>query len=122
LYSIFRRSGKRSPTTPDRLHLHTLVFRRCIWRLLPRDDRRPWMRNAAVTALVAPWTAAWTVAVVALGSSGALAVLLLGVHALAYVVVHMRLVRGHWGFHFTAISRRRSRAARARLAWPTQVD
>lgn len=116
LFSIARRAGKGDPTMPDRLHLHTLLLRRCVSRLLPPDPRRPWARNAAVAALLAPWSAAWTVAVTALGGSGTIAALLLGLHTLAYVALYARLVRGRWRFRPGAIFRRRGRVARTRLA------
>jgi hypothetical protein len=76
---------------------------------MPHDAVRPWMRNAAVAALVAPWTAAWTLAVVALGASGPAAVLLLVLHAVAYVAVYLRLLRGRWCFHPRAAARRLAR-------------
>jgi len=116
LFSIVRRAGKGDPTLPDRLHLHTLLLRRCVRRLLPPDPKRPWARNAAVAALLAPWSAAWTVAVTALGGGATIVALLLGLHVLAYVAVYARLVRGHWRLHPGAIFRRRSRVARTRLA------
>jgi UDP-N-acetylmuramyl pentapeptide phosphotransferase/UDP-N-acetylglucosamine-1-phosphate transferase len=111
LYSIYRKKVLRgmSVTMPDRLHLHMLIYRRCIRRRLPHDAVRPWMRNAAVAALVAPWTAAWTLAVVALGASGPAAVLLLVLHAVAYVAVYLRLLRGRWCFHPRAAARRLAR-------------
>jgi UDP-N-acetylmuramyl pentapeptide phosphotransferase/UDP-N-acetylglucosamine-1-phosphate transferase len=116
LYSMFRKRVLRrmSATMPDRLHLHMLVFRRCICIWLPRNDACPWLRNAAVTWMIAPWTTAWTIVVVALGTNGPVAALLLGLHALAYIVVYVRLLRGRWHFHPTAIFRPLARAARAR--------
>jgi UDP-N-acetylmuramyl pentapeptide phosphotransferase/UDP-N-acetylglucosamine-1-phosphate transferase len=115
LYSMFRKKVLRrmSPTEPDRLHLHMLIFRRCICRWLPHDPERPWLRNAAVTWLIAPWTAAWTIVVVALGTNGPIAALLLGLHALAYVVVYVRLLRGRWHFQPTVIFGPLTRALRA---------
>jgi UDP-N-acetylmuramyl pentapeptide phosphotransferase/UDP-N-acetylglucosamine-1-phosphate transferase len=124
LYSIYRKKVLRgmSVTTPDRLHLHMLIYRRCIRRRLPHDAARPWLRNAAVAALVAPWTAAWTLAVVALGASGPAAVLLLVLHAAAYVAVYLRLLRGCWALDPRAAVRRLARAARARSPWPARVE
>jgi UDP-N-acetylmuramyl pentapeptide phosphotransferase/UDP-N-acetylglucosamine-1-phosphate transferase len=123
LYSIFRKKVLRrmSVTMPDRLHLHMLIHRRCIRQRLPHDAAFPWIRNAAVAALVAPWSAAWTLAVVALGDSGAAAVLLLILHAMVYVAVYVRLLRGRWCFHPGAVVRRFARAARARSSWPSRV-
>jgi UDP-N-acetylmuramyl pentapeptide phosphotransferase/UDP-N-acetylglucosamine-1-phosphate transferase len=123
LYSIFRKKVLRgmSVTMPDRLHLHMLIHRRCLRIRLPREAVRPWLRNAGVAALVAPWTAAWTLAVVALGGSGPAAALLLAVHAVAYVALYLRLLRGGRGVAIGAVIRRLARAARARSPWPSRV-
>jgi UDP-N-acetylmuramyl pentapeptide phosphotransferase/UDP-N-acetylglucosamine-1-phosphate transferase len=117
LYSMFRKKvlRKMSPTIPDRLHFHMLLYRRCICRLLPRNDMRPWRRNSAVTWLVAPWMTAWTILVVALGTSGPVAALLLGLQVMAYVMVYVRLLRGRWYFYPTTIFRL-GRTVRARTA------
>jgi hypothetical protein len=111
-----------SVTTPDRLHLHMLIYRRCVRQRLPHKAARSWSRNAAVAALVAPWTAAWTLVVVALGSSGPAAALLLGLHAVAYVAVYVRLLRGYWCILPGAGVKRLARAARARSPWATRVE
>jgi UDP-N-acetylmuramyl pentapeptide phosphotransferase/UDP-N-acetylglucosamine-1-phosphate transferase len=105
LYSMFRKRilRKMSPTVPDRLHLHMLLYRRCVCRLLPRNEARPWLRNAAVTWLIAPWTIGWTVLVVALGTSARAAALLLALQVLAYVIVYVRLLRGRWHFRPSVI-------------------
>jgi UDP-N-acetylmuramyl pentapeptide phosphotransferase/UDP-N-acetylglucosamine-1-phosphate transferase len=123
LYSIFRKKVLRgmSVTMPDRLHLHMLIHRRCLRRRLPHEAARPWLRNAGVAALVAPWTAAWTLAVVALGGSGPAAALLLAVHAAAYVALYLRLLRGGRGIPVGAVVRRLARAVRARSPWPSRV-
>jgi hypothetical protein len=123
LYSIFRKMVLRrmSVTKPDRLHLHMLVYRRCIRHHLRHRVARPWVGNAAVAALVAPWMAAWTLAVVVLGTSGRAAALLLALHAAAYVAIYLRLLRGGWRFHPAAVARRLARAARARALRPSRV-
>ena len=123
LYSIFRKKVLRrmSVTMPDRLHLHMLVYRRCIRHHLRHRVARAWVGNAAVTALVAPWTAAWTLAVAVLGTNGQTAVLLLALHALAYVAIYVRLLRGGWRFHPGAVARRLARAARDRALRPSRV-
>jgi UDP-N-acetylmuramyl pentapeptide phosphotransferase/UDP-N-acetylglucosamine-1-phosphate transferase len=123
LYSIFRKKVLRgmSVTMPDRLHLHMLIHRRCLRCPLAHEAPRPWQRNAGVAALVAPWTAAWTLAVVALGGSGPAAVLLLVLHAAVYVALYLRLLRGGRGFHPGAAVKRLARAARARSPWPSRA-
>jgi UDP-N-acetylmuramyl pentapeptide phosphotransferase/UDP-N-acetylglucosamine-1-phosphate transferase len=113
LYSIFRKKVLRGMcvTMPDRLHLHMLIYRRC------------GRRNAGVAALVAPWSAAWMLAVVTLGGSGAAAALLLAVHAAVYVAVYVRLLRGGRRLRAGAgaVIKRLARAARARAPWPSRV-
>jgi UDP-N-acetylmuramyl pentapeptide phosphotransferase/UDP-N-acetylglucosamine-1-phosphate transferase len=118
LYSMFRKKVLRrmSPALPDRLHLHMLVFRRCVCRLVPRASARPWMRNACVAVLIAPWTAAWTTAAVTLATNALPAALLLCLHATAYLAVYVRLVRGHWPLQRSAIFRPLARVLRARSA------
>jgi hypothetical protein len=110
-----------SPAMPDRLHLHMLLYRRCICRRLPYNAARPWVRNAAVACMAAPWMAAWTVAVVALGDTQAVAMLLLGLHAVAYIALYVRLLRGHWRLYRPAIFARLTRAVRARFALSTRA-
>lgn len=124
LYSIFRKKVLRrmSVTMPDRLHLHMLIYRRCIRHHLRHRTTRPWVGNAAVAALVAPWTALWTLAVVALGGSREGAMSLLVLHAVVYVAVYGRLLRGEWRIHSVAAARRLARAARALALRPSRAE
>ncbi|HJV74759.1 MAG TPA: glycosyltransferase [Noviherbaspirillum sp.] len=98
LYSIYRRKviRKTSPGAPDRLHLHTLIYRRIVCQRLPRSDSYPWVRNAAVAVLIALWIAVATMAAVWLGDTIFLALTVLIGNALIYIAVYTRLVRGHW--------------------------
>jgi UDP-N-acetylmuramyl pentapeptide phosphotransferase/UDP-N-acetylglucosamine-1-phosphate transferase len=99
VYSIYRRKILRhaSPSAPDALHLHTLVYRRVVSRILSRDAYRPWTRNAAVTCIIAPWIIVAALLSVTTGgtilSSMGLVVAQIGI----YIVVYARLVRGKWG-------------------------
>jgi UDP-N-acetylmuramyl pentapeptide phosphotransferase/UDP-N-acetylglucosamine-1-phosphate transferase len=56
LFSMYRRKviQKVSPGAPDALHLHTLVFRRLVFKHVRKDASRPWKRNAAVACVIAP--------------------------------------------------------------------
>jgi UDP-N-acetylmuramyl pentapeptide phosphotransferase/UDP-N-acetylglucosamine-1-phosphate transferase len=98
LYSIYRKKivRKTNATVPDRLHLHMLVYRRLVCRIIPYDGQRPWIRNAAVAFVIAPGVVLTTVTALVAGSTapGAIAVVLLEV--LIYMAVYTRLVRGHW--------------------------
>jgi UDP-N-acetylmuramyl pentapeptide phosphotransferase/UDP-N-acetylglucosamine-1-phosphate transferase len=98
LYSIYRRKviRKSSPGAPDRLHLHTLIYRRVVCQLLPRNDKLPWIRNAVVACIIATWIAAMTLIAVLVGDTIAAAVSVLMADVLLYIAVYTRLVRGHW--------------------------
>lgn len=96
LYTMYRRKviRKTSPGDPDALHLHTLIYRRLVWRLLAADARRPWKRNATVACITAPWIAAMTVLAIMLAESMPFLVVLINITL--YLAVYTRLVRGHW--------------------------
>jgi UDP-N-acetylmuramyl pentapeptide phosphotransferase/UDP-N-acetylglucosamine-1-phosphate transferase len=97
LYSVYRRTvlRKRSAGAPDRLHLHTLIYRRIICQIMPRDSN-PWIRNAAVACIVAAWIATMSLLAVWIGKAIPAAVALVSIQVFLYMVVYTRLVRGHW--------------------------
>jgi UDP-N-acetylmuramyl pentapeptide phosphotransferase/UDP-N-acetylglucosamine-1-phosphate transferase len=97
LFSVYRRTviRKRSAGAPDRLHLHTLIYRRVICQIVPRD-RDPWIRNAAVACIVAAWIATMSLLAVWIGKAIPAAVALVSVQVFLYLVVYTRLVRGRW--------------------------
>jgi len=98
LFSIYRRRiiRKSSPGDPDRLHLHTLIYRRIACQILKRNDDMPWIRNAAVATIVSKWISTMAVLAIFIGDtlSGAIALFLFQVWL--YVVIYTRLVRRHW--------------------------
>ncbi len=98
LYSMYRRKiiRKSSPGAPDRLHLHTLIYRRVVCLRLARNEDQPWIRNAAVACFVASWIAVGTTLAVTLGQTIGNAVTVLLIHFVLYIAVYTRLVRGHW--------------------------
>lgn len=98
LYSMYRRKiiRKTSPGAPDRLHLHTLVYRRVVCQLLPRDDARPWIRNAAVACVIATWIAATALLAVWFGTTVPSALMVIATNLVFYIAIYTRLVRGHW--------------------------
>jgi len=98
LFSIYRRKVVRraSPGAPDRLHMHSLVYRRVVPRLLPYHAGKPWIRNAAVAVLVAPVVALSAFIAVVAGETIAGAAAVVTGQVLLYVGVYARLVRGHW--------------------------
>lgn len=98
LYSIYRRKviRKTSPGAPDRLHLHTLIYRRVVCQVLPRNEDQPWIRNASVACVISVWIAAMTLAAIWVGNTIAAAVTVLVADALLYIAVYTRLVRGRW--------------------------
>lgn len=98
LFSIYRRKFIRhaSPGAPDALHLHTLVYRRVVTRLVRYDAAQPWRRNAAVACVTVPCVMVAAAAAVLVGSAGAVAVALVFGQIVIYVFVYARLVRGRW--------------------------
>jgi len=96
VFSIVRRLRRNlSPGHPDRLHLHSLVRRRLIPKLLPRASNL--VRNSATGAIM--WLAALLPAVIAVHWPTDTAALVLGlaVCALLYSASYARLTQFRWG-------------------------
>lgn len=98
LFSIYRRRivQKVSPSAPDRLHLHTLVYRRVVRKLIKVERPQAWLRNATTAGVIVPWVAMMALASVLLGASMLASMVLVMVQLLLYVTVYARLVRGRW--------------------------
>jgi UDP-N-acetylmuramyl pentapeptide phosphotransferase/UDP-N-acetylglucosamine-1-phosphate transferase len=98
LFSMYRRRviQKVSPGAPDALHLHTLVFRRLVFKHVSVDAGRPWKRNAAVAPVIAPGVAACVALSALLGASIVVSFALVIAQLAIYVAVYGRLVRGRW--------------------------
>jgi hypothetical protein len=98
LFSMYRRRVIQnvSPGAPDALHLHTLVYRRVVFKHVARDAHRPWKRNAAVACVIAPAVAVCVTASALMGGSSLVSLLLVVAQLGLYVVVYGRLVRGRW--------------------------
>jgi UDP-N-acetylmuramyl pentapeptide phosphotransferase/UDP-N-acetylglucosamine-1-phosphate transferase len=98
LFSIYRRAVIRraSPGAPDRLHLHTLLYRRVVCHRLRYDNDRPWVRNAAVAFFVGSGIALMAIIAVGFGSTPYAAVCVVIVETLLYMAVYTRLIRRHW--------------------------
>jgi UDP-N-acetylmuramyl pentapeptide phosphotransferase/UDP-N-acetylglucosamine-1-phosphate transferase len=98
LFSIYRRKIIQgvSPGAPDALHLHTLVFRRLVFKHVTPDAKRPWKRNAAVPCVIAPGVAACVAVSAAFGGSAPVSFVLVLAQLAIYVAVYGRLVRGRW--------------------------
>ena len=96
LYSMYRKKviRKMSPGLPDRLHLHMLIYRRLVWRFIPPNASKPWVRNAAVACITTVWIGGMTVVAVVFGSEAPALVVLANVAI--YITVYTRLVRGRW--------------------------
>jgi UDP-N-acetylmuramyl pentapeptide phosphotransferase/UDP-N-acetylglucosamine-1-phosphate transferase len=100
LYSIYRRKFIRglAPGAPDGLHLHTLIYRRVVSRVIAHSERRkPWHRNAAVVFFCVPCIAVLALVSVLAGGTIPVAATLVVVQVLLYIAVYKRLVRGRWG-------------------------
>lgn len=98
LFSMYRKRVLRniSPTMPDKLHMHMLIYRRLVWRLLPRDDRRPWKRNAMVACVIGTWIGVSTLLAVTMGGATWSALLVIALNVVFYLAAYTRLVRGRW--------------------------
>jgi len=98
LFSMYRRRmiQKVSPGAPDALHLHTLVFRRFVFKHVSKDAKRPWKRNAAVPCVIAPAVAACVAISVAIGASAPVSLAIVVLQVVIYVSAYGRLVRGRW--------------------------
>jgi UDP-N-acetylmuramyl pentapeptide phosphotransferase/UDP-N-acetylglucosamine-1-phosphate transferase len=98
LFSIYRRKVIQgvSPGAPDALHLHTLVFRRLVFKHVRFDAARPWKRNAAVACVIAPAVAMCVAISVLLGASAAVSLVIVVAQVVMYVLAYGRLVRGRW--------------------------
>lgn len=98
MYSIYRRKiiRKSSVGAPDRLHLHTLLYRRVVCRCLPPSTRPRWKRNSVVACVVAAWLMGAALAAITLGRTPWMAFNLVLLQVLAYMAIYARLVRGHW--------------------------
>lgn len=98
LFSIYRRTiiyGARAGA-PDRLHLHSLFYRRCARQRIS-GKKHPWMCNAWVACFIAAWIGTATACSVLFGDAIPAAVALVLLQLVLYIAVYMRLVRGHWG-------------------------
>jgi UDP-N-acetylmuramyl pentapeptide phosphotransferase/UDP-N-acetylglucosamine-1-phosphate transferase len=98
LFSIYRRKFVRkvSPGAPDALHLHTLVYRRVVFKHVRRNAGRPWARNAAVVCVIAPAVALCVAASVCFGRTMAVSLAIVVAQVAIYIVVYGKLVRGRW--------------------------
>jgi UDP-N-acetylmuramyl pentapeptide phosphotransferase/UDP-N-acetylglucosamine-1-phosphate transferase len=98
IYSIYRRKviRKCSPGAADRLHLHTLLYRRLVCRWLPAGRRGHWKGNSVVACIVTSWLGAASVAAITLGDRSWMAFNLVALQVMVYMAIYARLVRGHW--------------------------
>lgn len=101
LFSIYRRKvvKRTSVGAPDHLHLHSLVYRRMVSRLLPRNDEQPWIRNATVACIISICVAPAMLLAVFLGDTIIGALTIISIQIFSYLSFYARLVRGHWCFH-----------------------
>lgn len=98
LFSMYRRRviQQVSPGAPDRLHLHTLVYRRVVRKLIKVEPPQAWLRNATTAGVIVPWVAMMGAASVLVGESMLAAIALVIFQVVFYVAVYGRLVRGRW--------------------------
>lgn len=97
LFSIYRRKILYNALAgaPDRLHLHSLFYRRFAKHKI--GPKHTWSCNAGVACFIGTWIGAATLAAVFIGDTISVALTLVLLQVVLYVAVYMRLVRGHWG-------------------------
>jgi len=105
LFSMYRRRviQQVSPGAPDRLHLHTLIYRRVVRKLIKVEPPQAWLRNATTAGVIVPWIAMMALASVLVGHSMLAAIGLVLFQVVFYVAVYGRLVRGRWTRSATAV-------------------
>jgi UDP-N-acetylmuramyl pentapeptide phosphotransferase/UDP-N-acetylglucosamine-1-phosphate transferase len=98
LFSMYRRRviQQVSPGAPDRLHLHTLVYRRVVRKLIKVEPPQAWLRNATTAGVIVPWIAIMALSSVLVGQSILMAIGLVLFQVMLYILVYRRLVRGRW--------------------------
>lgn len=97
IFSIFRRrilrSKRGAAMAPDRLHLHSLVYRRRVVQLLAGHAHRPWVANALASVWVALFAAVPTVLAIFFPTVVGWNVGIVVAAAAAYLLWFLRLVR-----------------------------
>jgi UDP-N-acetylmuramyl pentapeptide phosphotransferase/UDP-N-acetylglucosamine-1-phosphate transferase len=98
LFSMYRRRVIQnvSPGAPDALHLHTLVYRRVVFRHVQKDALYPWKRNAGVACVIVPAVALCVAVSATIGASSPVSLALVVAQVAIYVLAYGRLVRGRW--------------------------
>ena len=98
VFSMYRRKVLRKTFVgaPDRLHLHSLFYRRVACHRISAK-KYSWIRNAGVACFVSMWLSTATIISVSIGNTILVAVTLVLVQVFIYIAIYMRLVRGHWG-------------------------
>jgi UDP-N-acetylmuramyl pentapeptide phosphotransferase/UDP-N-acetylglucosamine-1-phosphate transferase len=97
VFSMVRRRRHRRPVgLPDRLHLHTLLYRRCAMPRLRRRGLPPWHGHMLATASIVSCVSVFVIWAVTVNHSPLASFLLFLVQILAYVVIYRRLVFFRW--------------------------
>lgn len=98
LFSMYRKKYVRgmSPCVPDRLHLHMLVYRRLVRRVVHGTSYKAWLGNAAVVVFLGPYVLLFAVLALGVGRTTAGALAVIALQTIAYLAVYARLIRGRW--------------------------
>ena len=105
VFSMYRRKivRKANVGAPDRLHLHSLVYRRFACLYVPENKKFPWLRNATVAWFVSGWLAIATFLSVSIANTIPVAIALILTQALVYMAIYARLIRGHWSRYLSPV-------------------
>lgn len=91
IFSVYRRKMRqKSPSQPDRLHLHSLINRRVMQRILPKSSKV--MRNSAAGALVSCMTMLPAIIVQSVYDSTVASLLAVLFFVLGYLYLFRRIV------------------------------
>ena len=97
IFSIYRRSIHQHPLgQPDRLHLHSLIYRRISSKLNRRQMIAQWRSHALTTALIVTVNALFVAVAVIAGGSPEAGLVVFASEIALYVLVYRRLVLFRW--------------------------
>ncbi|CAM8654970.1 Rfe UDP-N-acetylmuramyl pentapeptide phosphotransferase/UDP-N- acetylglucosamine-1-phosphate transferase [Oxalobacteraceae bacterium] len=97
VFSMVRRRRHRRPVgLPDRLHLHTLLYRRCAMPRLRRRGLPPWHGHMLTTASIVSCVSVFVIYAVMVNHSPMASFLIFLAQILAYFVVYRRLIFFRW--------------------------
>lgn len=97
VFSMARRlMHRRKIGLPDRLHLHSLIYRRVYLTKLKRRGLAPWHSHAATTASLMALNLVFVFAAIQFGNNPRDGLLVLAAETAAYWILYRKIVRFKW--------------------------